>query len=564
MKINTEWFINYSNIPEINNLKNRVENLKFSGSSQDYLRELEEELNQLGTTYYNLWVKYVNNDKKIKSYNGKNPTEETKLLKSFLKDNESYGHTDEVWKSIVNTLNTLDNSDTDTLKNDEFDSEMFAKELETEILNHQKTQEQLPTYYTPISIPNNDLTEKYPKISNIVEPEPIPGTIFKEVKKPPRESKIKKNFETKQFHKSKNVDRNDKSKNVDRNDKSKNVDRNDKSKNGNPKDTRKNGNPKDKSKDNKSKNGNEELEFIKNLKVKLIEIPFEEIEEEIKVPVLSGRKQIILNDKEKISFLRIKGAENMERELLLMYDEFLLTYKKTGPKINLINPQMIQNNTEKEDFFKIHLNTNVVLYILYYRYTFIDVFYKFFDVKSNWRLQETDQLYWEQAVRTHLFECNKLKKALKSPLSFWFFIEEPSWFFDLQEISVAQDGRLIDSMPKIYEKLNLISVNNPFALQYIKNPSQRVIIKAIKKNGQVIKFLKQATDEMFKIILEQNGTFIRFIDNPTEKQKILAIKNDIHAIKFIQNQQLQFQLLFIKLLEIKLLFTCFLNKLNSN
>ena len=165
MKINTEWFINYSNIPEINNLKNRVENLKFSGSSQDYLRELEEELNQLGTTYYNLWVKYVNNDKKIKSYNGKNPTEETKLLKSFLKDNESYGHTDEVWKSIVNTLNTLDNSDTDTLKNDEFDSEMFAKELETEILNHQKTQEQLPTYYTPISIPNNDLTEKYPKIS---------------------------------------------------------------------------------------------------------------------------------------------------------------------------------------------------------------------------------------------------------------------------------------------------------------------------------------------------------------------------------------------------------------
>ena len=210
---------------------------------------------------------------------------------------------------------------------------------------------------------------------------------------------------------------------------------------------------------------------------------------------------------------------------------------------------MIQNNTEKEDFFKIHLNTNVVLYILYYRYTFIDVFYKFFDVKSNWRLQETDQLYWEQAVRTHLFECNKLKKALKSPLSFWFFIEEPSWFFDLQEISVAQDGRLIDSMPKIYEKLNLISVNNPFALQYIKNPSQRVIIKAIKKNGQVIKFLKQATDEMFKIILEQNGTFIRFIDNPSEKQKILAIKNDIHAIKFIQNQQLQFQLLFIKLLD---------------
>ena len=238
----------------------------------------------------------------------------------------------------------------------------------------------------------------------------------------------------------------------------------------------------------------------------------------------------------------------MERELLLMFDEFLLTFKK--PVVTTFNNNIPKPPiNEKDEFFKILLTPDVCISILYYRYTFISIFYKFFNVPKNIPVHPNDKLYWEQAVRTHLFECNKLKKALKSPLSFWFFSEEPAWFFDLQEISVAQDGRLIDSMPKVYEKLNLIAVNNPFALQYIKNPSQRVILKAIKKNGQVIKFLKEATDEMFKIILEQNGTFIRFIDSPTEKQKILAIKNDISSIKFIQVQSLEFQLLFIKLLD---------------
>lgn len=82
------------------------------------------------------------------------------------------------------------------------------------------------------------------------------------------------------------------------------------------------------------------------------------------------------------------------------------------------------------------------------------------------------------------------------------------------------------------EKENIIS-NNPFNIFYIKNPSEELIFKAIKIDGNTIQLFDSQTYNMQLTAVRQNGESIRYIKNPTEEIKREAIKNNPKALAYI-------------------------------
>jgi hypothetical protein len=75
------------------------------------------------------------------------------------------------------------------------------------------------------------------------------------------------------------------------------------------------------------------------------------------------------------------------------------------------------------------------------------------------------------------------------------------------------------------------------AIQYIKNPEEKVKLAAVKQNGNAIQYIKPTDDDSWLriqlVAVQQHGWAIRFIKNPKEEVQLAAVRQTGYAIHFI-------------------------------
>ena len=83
---------------------------------------------------------------------------------------------------------------------------------------------------------------------------------------------------------------------------------------------------------------------------------------------------------------------------------------------------------------------------------------------------------------------------------------------------------------------------DPWALEYIDNPSEEVQVQALKKNSNVFKLIDNPSEEVQKVAVQSNAYNIVNIENPSEEIQKLAVSNRGYAIKFIKNPSEELQI----------------------
>ena len=92
------------------------------------------------------------------------------------------------------------------------------------------------------------------------------------------------------------------------------------------------------------------------------------------------------------------------------------------------------------------------------------------------------------------------------------------------------------------KQLELIK-KKPFAIDYIKNPSEDLQLEAVKQNGYAIEYIKNPTEKVQLEAVREIITSIRYIKNPTDKvieevvKKIINNEEGIYLfiLKYIEN-----------------------------
>lgn len=84
------------------------------------------------------------------------------------------------------------------------------------------------------------------------------------------------------------------------------------------------------------------------------------------------------------------------------------------------------------------------------------------------------------------------------------------------------------------KQLELIK-NKPFAIDYIKNPSEDLQLEAVKQNGYAIEYINNPSERVQIEAIKQYPFNIEYIHNPSEKLQLEAVKENPLAIIYIKN-----------------------------
>jgi hypothetical protein len=107
---------------------------------------------------------------------------------------------------------------------------------------------------------------------------------------------------------------------------------------------------------------------------------------------------------------------------------------------------------------------------------------------------------------------------------------------DLLLKAIRQDGLIIRFIKIQSEKIKLEAVkNNALAIKYIENPSEELQLLAVTQCGFAIRFLNNASEKVKLAAVNQIGDCIQHIDNPSEQVQLNAVSCDGTVLSFIKN-----------------------------
>jgi hypothetical protein len=102
--------------------------------------------------------------------------------------------------------------------------------------------------------------------------------------------------------------------------------------------------------------------------------------------------------------------------------------------------------------------------------------------------------------------------------------------------------------PKQLSAQILSGERGPYAIQYIKNPSEKVQLAAVEKNARAIQYIKNPTEKVQLVAVKKDPYVIGYIKNPSEKVQLAAVKKDpLVIILHIKNPTEKVQLAAVKL-----------------
>lgn len=95
------------------------------------------------------------------------------------------------------------------------------------------------------------------------------------------------------------------------------------------------------------------------------------------------------------------------------------------------------------------------------------------------------------------------------------------------------------------EILNRIK-ENPWAIEYIENPTEEMCLYAVSKAWNALKYIKEPSYEVIKKAIESKGWAIQFVKNPSLELQELAVEKDYDSIKYIKNPASEIQIISVK------------------
>ena len=106
-------------------------------------------------------------------------------------------------------------------------------------------------------------------------------------------------------------------------------------------------------------------------------------------------------------------------------------------------------------------------------------------------------------------------------------------------------NELADEYPILWKIFTPIAEKNN-SLILIKNPSEKIQLAAVQKNGLTIKHIKNPSEQLQLAAVKQNYEAIQYIKNPSEQLQLVAVKQDIEALEYILDPSEKVQLFAVK------------------
>jgi hypothetical protein len=144
------------------------------------------------------------------------------------------------------------------------------------------------------------------------------------------------------------------------------------------------------------------------------------------------------------------------------------------------------------------------------------------------RLKPGDQKYVAKlqidAINNSEYEIDNLIKNMENPSEIVIIA------------AVKKDGNNIRHFKKPSKAVQMEAVKeNAFAIQYIRSPKIEVQLEAVKGRGEVIKYIKNPKEEVQLEAVNQNGLAINYVQDPSEEVQIAAIRQNPIALRGIKN-----------------------------
>jgi len=125
---------------------------------------------------------------------------------------------------------------------------------------------------------------------------------------------------------------------------------------------------------------------------------------------------------------------------------------------------------------------------------------------------------------------------------------------DINDLDEQEILEILEHKPDIIkhiknptEEMQMLAVKADGRLiKDIKNPSEELQLAAINETPEAFEFIKNPSEEMQMLAVQENGSAVRFIKNPSEKVQMLAIQKNGYNIRFIDNPTEEMQMLAVK------------------
>jgi hypothetical protein len=198
----------------------------------------------------------------------------------------------------------------------------------------------------------------------------------------------------------------------------------------------------------------------------------------------------------------------------------------------------VENNIHNGFEFKEGLNVDPVPFNASGNCTKGGFYFTFSDYWSEWVSYRSEFMYWMWDVKipddtqVYLESDSKIKVDK-------FILENKRCIYDCEErcmLAVSRNGWVIRFIKDPSEEMKLEAVRQDgSAIRIIKNPSERVQLEAVKRNGLAIQYIENPSEAVQLAAVRQDGYAIRCIEYPSERVQLEAVRQDRTVIRLIKD-----------------------------
>lgn len=107
----------------------------------------------------------------------------------------------------------------------------------------------------------------------------------------------------------------------------------------------------------------------------------------------------------------------------------------------------------------------------------------------------------------------------------------------LSLIAVKKSGNILKYIDNQTDEICMVSVQYyPDTLEFVKNQTDEICIVALSQKGKLLKFVNDKKKYICEIALENDGLALEFIDDQTVKLCKIALRKNIQSYKYIKNK----------------------------
>ena len=105
----------------------------------------------------------------------------------------------------------------------------------------------------------------------------------------------------------------------------------------------------------------------------------------------------------------------------------------------------------------------------------------------------------------------------------------------MQLTCVAQNGMLLQYIKEPTQKVIETALSQaPRAIQFVENPTEELLGALVEKDWAILEYINDPSDSLIRSALAQSGWAIRYIANPSEELQLEAVRANYDALQYIK------------------------------